>query len=232
MTTSVPFAAAPAPRRAWLPQALLGVWTLVLCFGPDPRPLGTADWIVSLVAAVAGLGEPAARVGATLALRAGGIAILGALVMWALGARRWDWRSGLALVLAPCLAVATLWLNYGYFPIAAQLRLAVLSAVLGALAGLALRRNRIAAASFVCVGAGVFVWGTATGVSDDLDAATRATGRHLLAAAAEVPAGDAAFAHCGPEIQQMVVVEVTHGVGSRPGDAPAADRRNFELHEV
>ncbi len=193
MTTPPPSPDARASRREWIPQALLGLWTLVLCFGPDPRPLGTADWIVAMVAAVGGLGEATARVGAALAMRAGGIALLGALVMWSLGGKGWNRRSGLALVLAPCLAVLTLWIDYGYFPIAAQLRVAALSAVLGALAGLALRRNLLAAGAFACLGGGVFVWGTATGVSNDLDAATRATGQHLLAAAAEVPEGDAAF---------------------------------------
>jgi hypothetical protein len=174
--------------------ALLVGWALVLCFVPNPRPLGAPEWIVHAVCALTGIAEPAGRVIATFVLRAGGLALLGALVLFVAGTQRWNRRSAAAVVLAPVLATATLWVNLGYFPIAVQLLLAALSAALGAVAGLALARNRVAALVFVLVTGGLFAWGTATGISDDEDAATRAAARHLLTAAPDVPDGDAGFA--------------------------------------
>jgi hypothetical protein len=117
-------------------------------------------------------------------------------------------------LLAPGLAITTLWVNYGYFPIGVQLRLATVSAALGAVAGLALARNKLAALAFALLTAGLFAWGTATGISDDLDAATRATARHLLAAADDVPAGDAGFARM-LELAFAFAADNSHG--SDPG---------------
>jgi hypothetical protein len=180
--------------RARAPGLLLVVWLAVMCLVPDPRPLGAPDWLVRMVVAVAGLGEAPARVVATLALRGGGLALLGALVVLASGARRWGRRAVGALALAPCLAVAAAWVNYGYFPVGVQLQVAVGSAVLGGMAGLALRRNLAAALAGVLATAGLVGWGTATGIRDELDTATRAAARHLLATAATVPDGDEGFA--------------------------------------
>jgi hypothetical protein len=98
------------------------------------------------------------------------------------------------VLLAPGLAVATAWINYGWFPIGAQVQVAAISAVLGALAGLALRRNLLAAGAFVLAAGGLFAWGTATGVGDDLDALARAKAQRVLAEAPGVPDGDAGFA--------------------------------------
>ena len=180
------------PRISWLWRGLLALWFVVLWLGPDPRPLGAPDWAVDL-ASLLDLSEPAARAAASLVLRVGGLALLGALLMLAIGARHLGRAAAIAILLAPVLAVAALWANYGYFPITTQIQIAAASAALGALAGLALRRNLIAAVSIVVLTAGVFTWGTAMGIDDELDAAARATGQHLMAAADQVPDGDAGF---------------------------------------
>jgi len=178
--------------RLWLWRGLLALWFIALWLGPDPRPLGAPEWAVALAGSV-GLSEPSARAAATLVLRVGGIALLGALLMLAFGARKLDRRAVVAILLAPVLAVAALWANYGYFPISLQIQIAGVSAALGALAGLALRRNLIAAIAVVVLTAGLFTWGTATGIDDELNEATRAVGLHLMAEADRVPDGDAGF---------------------------------------
>jgi hypothetical protein len=178
--------------RPWM--AALAAWTLVVCFVPDPRPLSAPEWIVAAVRSVSGAGEPAARALATLALRAGGLALLGALVTRALGARRLDRRGAVALALAPCLAIATLWVNHGWFPIALQCQAAAASALVGGLLALAVRRSRAAGAVLAVAAVGLFSWGTATGIGDDLYAEARAVARHVLATAATVPDGDEGFA--------------------------------------
>lgn len=195
--------------------ALLAAWVLVLCFVPNPRPLGAPEWLVSSVCALTGVGEPAGRVITTSALRAGGFALLGGLLIFVAGTRHWDRRSALAVAFAPGLAIATLWVNLGYFPISVQLQLAALSAALGAVAGLALARNRVAALTFVVVAAGLFAWGTATGIRDDEDTATRAAARHLLAAAPDVPDGDAGFARL-LELAFEFAAEHSQGVDAVP----------------
>ena len=185
----------PANRvLPWIWRALLGVCLLVLCIVPDPRPLGAPEWAVSAVRSVAGIGEATARLIATLVLRAGGLALLGVLLMLSIGSQRIGPRSLVAIGLAPVLAVATLWINLGFFPITIQIQIASVSAALGALAGLALRKNWIAAVGFVVIVGGLFAWGTSTGIGDDLDAATRAVGLHILSVADQVPDGDEGFA--------------------------------------
>jgi len=195
MTVRADLPAVPAPAAAVsaavpISRALLLAWMLVLWLVPDPRPLGAPAWAVSAVA-VLGIGDAAARVVATLLLRSGGLALLGALLLWSSGARPWDRRCVGALVVAPGLAVALLWANCGYFPIRAQLVVATVSALGGVLAAIALRRSLIAAGALAAIVGGLFAWGTATGIGDDVDAAARATGRQVLADAAGVPDGDA-----------------------------------------
>jgi hypothetical protein len=163
---------------------------LILCFVPDPRPLGAPEWAVAAVRAGTGLGEPAARAIATLTLRATGLAVLGALLMAAAGGEGWNRRSLTAILLSPLLAIGALWVNLGYFPIALQIQIASASAVTGAIAALALRSRPLIAVCLLIGLGGVFAWGTATGIRDELDNAARAVGRHVLAAAGEVPDGD------------------------------------------
>jgi hypothetical protein len=204
----------PVTPRAWRAvhghRLALLVWILVLCLLPDPRPLGAPQWLVSLVSTLTGVGEPGARVVATIGLRAAGIALLGALAMLAFGGRGWTRRSAAVLVLAPCLALAMLWCNYGYFPIAVQVQIASISSVLGALLGMALRRQLVAAGLCVLAIVGLIGWGTATGIRDDLDAATRAVATHVLASAHDVPDGDAGFARL-LEITFAFAADNSHG---------------------
>jgi hypothetical protein len=127
---------------------------------------------------------------ATLVLRAVGLALLGALLVLAVDARRWDRPGVLAVLLAPVVATAVLWINLGYFPIALQIQFAGFCAATGAIARLALHRRPITAAALVIGLCGFFAWLTATGIQDELDAAARAVARELLASAAEVPDGD------------------------------------------
>ncbi len=177
---------------AW--GVLLLVWFVLICVVPDPRPLGAREWAVGGLQSVASISEPAARVLATIALRAAGLGLIG--VLFALFLRRVPMKlaAPLALVVAPSLAVAAQWINYGYFPIAMQVQVGLASAVLGALAGLALRRSLVALAALVILGVGLFAWGTSTGVPDDVYEAARATGLHVLEHADEVPDGDDGFA--------------------------------------
>lgn len=177
----------------WVWLALLLGWLAALSVGPDPRPLGAPGWAVDGGRAL-GLGEPSARVAATVVLRACGLALLGGLVMLALQAFGVRKAIATALLAAPVLAVAALWTNYGYFPIGAQLQIAIPSAMLGVLAALALQRNVRAAASFVLLTGGLVGWGVAAGIDDDLDGMTRAVGRYVIASAQEIPDGDAGFA--------------------------------------
>ncbi len=186
----------PADRRPsflpWLWRGLLALWFVILWVGPDPRPLSAPEWAVDLAGRL-GLGEAPARAAASLVLRVGGLALLGALLMLAVGTRKLGRGAAIAILLAPVLAVAALWANYGYFPITPQIQIASVSAALGALIGLALRRNLIASVSVVVLTAALFTWGTATGIDDELDAVSRAVGLHLMAAAEDVPDGDAGF---------------------------------------
>jgi len=103
------------------------------------------------------------------------------------------WAALFVLVVAPLLGVATQWINYGYFPIAPQLRFGLASTILGGVAGLALRRSRVALAVLVILAVGLFAWGTSTGVPDDLYEAARATALYVLANAEDVPDGDEGF---------------------------------------
>ena len=100
---------------SWLWYGLLALWFVVLWVGPDPRPLGAPEWAVDL-ASLLGLSEAAARAAASLVLRVGGLALLGALLMLAVGAKKLGRAAVVAILLAPVLAVAALWANYGYFP--------------------------------------------------------------------------------------------------------------------
>lgn len=173
--------------------AVLIVWFVLLCFVPDPRPLAAPEWSVKAVRTVAGLSDPGARAVATIGLRAAGLGLLGILFSLTLCSVTLRWAVPTAIVGAPLLAIASQWANYGYFPIATQIQLGVVSAVIGALAGFGLLRSRIAMIAAVIVTAGVFVWGTSTGITDDLYQTAAATGNHLLAHADEFPDGDEGF---------------------------------------
>jgi hypothetical protein len=206
-------AARLGPVTRWIGPALCGAWLLVLCFSPDPLPLGAPNWMVAAIRFIAGLDEPAGRLIATLVLRATGLALLGALLVIAVGANRWGWHALVAIAFAPVLAVATLWVNLGYFPIALQIGIATVAALAGATARLAVTRNPVTAAGLLVALAALFSWGTATSIDDELDAAARAAGRHLLASADNVPEGDAGFARV---IELAFTFASEHSLGRDP----------------
>ena len=174
--------------------ALLLAWFVALCIIPDPRPLGAPQWSVRAMQSLVGLPEPGARAVATIVMRGIGLGLFGILLSLSVAPWPMKWAAPVVLVVAPLLAVASQWINYGYFPIFMQIQLGVASAVIGALAGLSLRRSPMALAALVIVVAGLFAWGTSTGIPDDLYAAARSTGDHLLASAEEIPSGDDGFA--------------------------------------
>lgn len=171
----------------------LVLWLVMLCTLPDPRPLAAPEWTVRLLGRTAGLGEPKARFAATALLRGAGAGIVGLLLAVALSGRR-SWPATAAvLVGGPLLALAAKRINFGSLPIWPQLLFIVVVALLGGLAGLALRRNWVALAGLVVATAGLAAWGATTGVCNDLYAAWQGTARHLLAAADDVPDGDEGF---------------------------------------
>jgi uncharacterized protein YfiM (DUF2279 family) len=173
--------------------AFLLAWLIALCIVPDPRPLGAREWLVGGLRSMIGVSEPAARAVATVALRGVGLGLIGILLSLSFKQVRMRWAAPLVVVVSPLLAVAAQWINYGYFPIAPQLRFGVASAILGALVGLVLCRSRMALAVLIIFAVGLFAWGTSTGISDDLYEAARATGLYLLENAEDVPMGDDGF---------------------------------------
>jgi hypothetical protein len=182
--------------REWAPFLFGGgliVWLLALSLLPDPRPLSAPQWSVRAVQSVAGVSEPMARAGATLALRGVGVGAIGILLALALGRLPMLYAAPAILLASPVLAIAAKWINFGYFPIAFQLRGIVAMAIVGALLGLAVHRNRFAIAGLMSLCLAAFVWSATLGVPDDLYQAARATGRHLLEKAEGIPQGDAAF---------------------------------------
>lgn len=189
-----PAPAAPtASRLVRVCRVLLPCWIVFLCLVPDPRALGAAQFAVDAVRGVLGIGEAGARALATLSLRIAGVALLGALLMVAFGGRRWERRSALMLLLAPLVALVTLWINHGHFPIWVQSQLAIVAAVIGGITGMAVLGSRSAIAVAVAAIAALLAWGTATGIEDELDAAARRVGLHVLSRAAADADGDRAF---------------------------------------
>ena len=140
-----------------------------------------------------GLSEPAARAVSTIVLRGIGFALIGVLLSFLVRHWRLRWAAPTVLLASPLVAVASQWINFGYFPILGQVQLSVATAVIGALMGLALRRSTLALGALVVFAMGIFVWGSSSNVCDDLDAAARFTGNHVLASAGDVPAGDEGF---------------------------------------
>jgi uncharacterized protein YfiM (DUF2279 family) len=193
-----PAATAAEPRSKSVPGwavrlALLLAWFLAISWLPDPRPLSAPDWSVRATQALLGLSEPAARAVSTMVLRGIGFALIGILVALLSGRWRLRWAAPAVLLASPLLAVASQWINFGYFPLRGQVQLSVATAIMGALLGLALRRRALALGALVAFATAVFVWGSSTNVCDDLDAAARFTGDHVLASAEDAPAGDAGF---------------------------------------
>ena len=185
------FAKQPLPVR--IAGIALVAWLVMLCWLPDPRPLGAPEWTVRLVQRLAGIAEPRARFVATALLRGVGVGLIGVLLAIALSG--WKSRAAVPAVLAvaPLLAIVAKWINFGALPIWPQLVFILLVAFLGGLVGLALRRNWAALGGLAILTGGLSVWAASTGVCNDLYAAWQGTARHVLDAAADVPDGDAGF---------------------------------------
>lgn len=182
--------------RPWAPRVAglaLVVWFVLLCVVPDPRPLGAPEWAVRLARRVAGLDEPAARLAATALLRGAGVGLLGVLLAIALSGRRSRYAVAGVLAGAPLLALVAKRINFGAMPIPPQLVFILVVAFLGALAGLAVRRNRAALFTLATLTLAISAWGASTRAPDDLYEAWRATTLHVLHEATDVPDGDDGF---------------------------------------
>lgn len=186
----------PKSGERWVPKIAglaLVLWFLLLCVAPDPRPLGAPDWAVEIARRVAGLSEPAARFAATALLRGVGVGLIGVLLAIALSGWRSRYAVASALAGAPLIAIAAKHINFGAMPIWPQLVPIIVVAFLGALAGLALRRNRAALFSLATLAGGLAAWGASTRVPDNLYEAWRSTALHVLDSAGDVPDGDEGF---------------------------------------
>lgn len=178
-------------RLVW--SAALLLWLIGLCFIPDPRPLSAPAWAIKLTQTTLVESEPKARFIATVVLRTAGLGMIGILLAMSLQGLPMRWAALGVLCGTPLLAIGVKWFNFGYFPIWTQLQFILAIALFSGLAGLALRRSRIAAMVLVLSAGLLFIWGVSTRVSVDLEQAARATGQYLLDNAAEIPSGDEAF---------------------------------------
>jgi len=193
--------AAVPSTRPWLRPSLiglgLGIWFLVLCFATNPRPLSAPGLLIEKIQSLSGYPEPMSRAITSISLRVAAFALLGILASAGLGCVSARVALPLGVLLAPALAVVSQWINFGYFPVAAQLQVSIVSASLGALVGFALRRGRFAPAVLgvvVALVVGLFVWGTSIHVSPALDFVSRQTVHHLLAHADTIRSGNEGFA--------------------------------------
>lgn len=151
------------------------------------------EWAVDIIRSLSSISEPGARAVATIALRGAGLALVGILVALFLSSVPLRWAVPAVLVAAPVIGVGTQWINYGYFPIRPQMQLSIFGTILGALAGLALRRSRTFLLALITFCAAIFVWGSSTGITDELDVAARETGLNVLDQAKDIPDGDEGF---------------------------------------
>jgi hypothetical protein len=199
---------------------LLLAWLVALCIVPDPRPLSAPKLSVKGLRYLVGIDEPAARFVATVALRGAGLGLIGILLSLSFRRISMRWAAPLVIVMAPLLAIAVQWINYGYFPISPQLRFGVASVILGALAGLVLRRSWIMLMVLVIFAGGLFAWGTSTGIPDDLYEAARTTGLYVLSNAEDVTEGDDGFAML-LQLAFTFAEDNSHGTDSVPPNQAA-----------
>lgn len=196
MADQAPPVGRPTPRRVHpaVPWACVAVWLAAVAFIPDPRPLSAPEVVVKAVRSVTGRSEPIARAVASVALRGVAFGLLGVLTSWALSGYGLRLAVPLGVALAAALAVLAQWVNYGHFPAAEQLKVSLPSAAAGALVGLAAHRSWLALAALAVLVVGLYLWGTSTRISDDLDAAAGLTVQHVLAHEGDIRDGDDGFA--------------------------------------
>lgn len=159
--------------------------------------MSVPSFLVEKIRSLGEVSEPIARALTSVSLRIAAFTLLGILMSAALG--RFSARVALPLgmILAPVLAVLSQWINFGYFPIAIQLKVSMLSAMTGALLGFAFRRGRFAPGLLVAIVVAVavtFFWGTRTTVPHDIDVATQQTVQYILAQADKIRSGNEGFA--------------------------------------
>jgi len=201
----------PLASAAWGMALLL--WLIALAILPDPRPLGAPEWLVQTVRSAIDVSDPSARAAATIVFRSASVGLIGVLLALSLQRVPTGYAAPFVLVATPLIAVGVKWINFGYLPISPQIELIVVAAIVGGLAGLALRRNRIALAGLVTAALVLSIWGTSTGVTDDLYEAARAAGLHVLEHADEVPSGDESFARL-LEVAFAYAEDNSHGTGA------------------
>jgi hypothetical protein len=180
-------------RYPALPWAYVALWVVALGLIPDPRPLAAPAVAVKAVRAVTGKSEPVSRAVASVALRGAAFGLLGVLASWAVTGVSVRAAIPLALAVAAGLAVVAQWVNYRHFPAMGQLAVSVPSAVAGVLIGFAARRSRVALAALIVLIVGLYVWGTSTRVSDDVEAVALSMVPHILARSDEIRSGDDGF---------------------------------------
>ena len=171
----------------------LVIWLIMIAVLPDPRPLAAPDWAVAKAQQWLGLSEPFARLAATLVLRGIGVGMIGILLSAALKQIRLSRAALVLLVGSPLLALVAKAINFRSFPASPQLEFIVIVAFFGGLFGLVLRRSWIALLVLVSLAGGLLVWGTATGITDELYESARATGQYVLDNSDDIPAGDEGF---------------------------------------
>ena len=180
-------------KISWIWPVVLLSWFVLISWLPDPRPLGAPELAVQVVQKVSGASVQVSGLVATGILRGTGLALIGVLMIPALGRVRRSVAIPAALVMAPVLAVLSLWINYTFFPLNFQVLVAVSAAVMGVLSGLLFYKTRWALPALILFPVALFAWGTSTGVSDDFFEVAQDAGLYILESADEVPSGDAGF---------------------------------------
>ena len=180
-------------KISWIWPVVLLSWFVLISWLPDPRPLGAPELAVQVVQKVSGASVQVSGLVATGILRGTGLALIGVLMIPALGRVRRSVAIPAALVMAPVLAVLSLWINYTFFPLNFQVLVAVSAAVMGVILGLSFYKIRWALPALILFPVALFAWGTSTGVSDDFFEVAQEAGLYILESADEVPSGDAGF---------------------------------------
>lgn len=178
-------------RTLW--GVLLVAWCLIISLVPDPRPLAAPAAAVRIVRDTTGISDAEARLVTTVVLRAAGLGLIGVLAALFFVSLPGRWGNVLGLIVAPLLGWTALWINLGHFPLTKQLWFALSCVVAGVLLAMVLRRSWIALGALLALAASLFLWGTSTAIPDEVDAAARLTGMHILDRADEVPRGDEGF---------------------------------------